>query len=196
MQFHNYVHPCEHPAFTQAVLYAFGYMEDYGYQCIQEEISRVRYVSKDVFISILHEHPSCEIYLDFNLLKDEHEEGYGVSYLIKLSDIDAAEKYRNHIALTPETIVEGVNRLSSIFKKYSKRLLSGDLTIFTDLRQLADQQIGKSRVQTLVNQIRPKAEEAFHKRQFAKVIELYSQIDESALTKAEKMKVEFARKHI
>lgn len=183
--------------FIEVVRYEFSYLSSYGFQCVKEEPTFVRYESETTFLNIYHGRSSFEIAAEFGWLKHDSQL-YNIYELMRLSDPEEAERYRkrrNYIAIRPETVVTGVKRLSSVIKRYSSPFLNNDSTISAKLAKQQKEIINRFADEILSSQVRPKAEEAFRRKNYAEVVKLYESI-ESQLSMVERKKLEYCRKRL
>ncbi|MCB1984645.1 MAG: hypothetical protein H6936_06935 [Burkholderiales bacterium] len=181
--------------FIEAVRSEFSYLSDYGYSCVKVEPTIVRYKSDTAFLNIYHGRISFEIAAEFGQLKwYGNSQSYSVSELIRLSDPEAAKKYKNYAAHSPDGVKAGVKRLSVLLKKYADNFLNGTPCIFAKLSEQGKELIEEFAAEVLLRQVRPEAEEAFRNKDFVKAARLYASI-ESELSAAERKKLAYSRKH-
>ncbi len=182
--------------FIEIVRSEFSFLPDYGLRCIKAEPTIVRYESSTVFLNIYHGRISFEIDAEFGQIRwFRNSQSYSVFELIHLINPEDAEKYRNYSASTPEDVIAGVKRLGAILRKNADTFLKGNKSIFTKLAKQEKELSNKFATEILSRQVRPKAEEAFRRRNYAKATKLYESI-ESELSAAERKKLAYCRKHL
>ena len=169
---------------------------NHGFRCLVAEASLVRYESDCIFINVYHGRSSCEIGLEIGRVVSvgELEEAYNISWLIKLIDPAKAADYRLFVATTPDLVKKGVSQLCELFKKYVGKALFADESAFELLEKKKEAWKEFYEKEVLADQVRPKANEAFHNKNYSEAVFLYESI-RSELTPAELKKMEYARKY-
>lgn len=178
--------------FTEAVLDEFSFLESHHFKCVTCEPTYVRFEAGGVFIDIYHGRSSFEIGVDVGL--SDLSESYSLSELIRIVDIDEGNSYRKFVATTPELVRAGVKALRENFVKHTFIELIKDQKFFAKLRiqkELWKESFSKG---VLARQVRPKAEAAFHRKDYEEAVGLYESISDE-LTPAELKKLEYARRH-
>ncbi len=179
--------------FIEAVRPQFSWLSTYGFHCVREESTFVRYESNTSFLNIYHGRSSYEVDAEYGELSDS--QSYPVYALIRLSDPKEAENYRSYTAITPDAVMAGVKKLSTILKKYAESFLNDAPNIFGKLAKQQKECAKELALEVLSKQVRPKAEEAFRNKNYVEAAKLYESI-ESELSTSECKKLEYARKHL
>jgi hypothetical protein len=179
--------------FSKVVQEEFLFLvKDYYFKCTVAETTYVRFESDRVFINIYHGRSSFEIGLEIGLL--DRDEPYSLSELIHLGDSKEGNSYRNFMAGTPELVRRGITLLREKFEKYGIKALSGAAEFFSKLHHQGKQLEASFSNQMKVRHTRPKADEAFHQKNYKEVVRLYESML-NALTPAELKKLEYSRRH-
>lgn len=183
--------------FSGAAEAAFHFLSNYGFRLHSSDVTILRYVSERVFLNVYHGRSSYELGVEVGLLqaRDGSNRGYPLGAFVGLTDSEAAASLRYFMATTPEEMRVGLERLAAQVKQYVQRALVGDETVFGELRQQQEERSKKYAAEVLADQVRPKAEEAFRARDYERVAELLSRIEDQ-LTPVERRKLEYARRHI
>lgn len=179
--------------FSLAVRRHFAYLTDLGFKCVHTEPTLLRYESDQIAVNVYHGRKSCELGVEIGLLVEGDGKEYPLASLIRLSDPEEADMYRSVVALTRESVLKGVARISEAFKKHGWGALRGDRAVFAKLVEQR-REIAHSRATDMkVNHVRPRAAEAFRTKDFGLAIQLFQSIRDE-LSEAELKKLEYARK--
>ena len=174
----------------------FSYLINYGFKCVQKNRRFVKYVSKFVFIEIDHDSRFGELGANIGLIKNSKENNFSIQDIVHFLDINAYKKnYTDYPAYNYDKLIDGLDWLDKLFKKYAKDFLLGDLKKFSELSAHCKEWAEKEVMDEKNKRIRIKAEEAFRNRKYDEVIRLYSLI-ENELKESERKKLAFSRKRI
>lgn len=177
--------------FTTLVKNEFLFLHDFGFIEIESLPTIVRYKNGDIEVNIYHGRQSYEIGLEF-IYK---EVSYSISEFIRVIDPELAEKYRNPAATENEVVARMLTKIGELTKCYCLPCLQGDRDFFTILeakRKLWRQEYA---LQIKADQLRPKANEAFHSQNYPKALELFREI-EFCLTPSELKKMEISEREM
>lgn len=178
--------------FPPAVRKHFAYLIDLGFTVVHTEPTYMRFESDQIAVNLYHGRKSCELGAEIGLLGGPE---YPFMALIRLTDPDLADRYKNTVALTRDSVGKGVQKLSETFKEHAWGALRGDLTVFARLDEQRKEMAHERATRMKVKRVRPGASEAFRVKNFERAVQLYESI-ESELTDAELKKLEYARKQI
>jgi hypothetical protein len=175
--------------FADAVTEKFGFLHDFGFSVTESSPTIVRYRKGDLDLDVYHGRQSHEIGLGI-----EHRGvRYSLTELIRISDSEAAGKYRNVVTLTPSILKEGLTTLAELVMRYAEVALRGEPKFFAALENQRKNCAEGYAQDVLAGQLRPKAEEAFRQGNYREAAELYDRI-QRCLTPAELKKLAFAKK--
>lgn len=183
--------------FPQKVLIAFAFLaRDYGFRCVRTEPTFVRYESPLAFVNVYHGRSSYELGLEVGRLGEdsEEEQGFTVMELMRLQDPQAEKDFSYFAATRPEQIQWAVTQLANLLKTYGGGALRGDECIFGRLYEERIRWREEFAKQTVLSQIRSRAEAAFRGKEYAKAAALYESI-QTELTPLETKKLSYSRKH-
>lgn len=175
--------------FEIATRTAFSFLNDLGFLEIESSPTLVRYQNDVVEVEVHHGRQSYEIGAGITGFGNR----YVMSEIIGATDLAVAKKYRDWAATTPEGVASGVEKLGCLMKRYGIRALTGEPQFFSDLEQQRNSWSADYALDVLVGQVRPKAEEAFYRGDYAAAVDLYARI-RSRLSAAEVKKLAFAEK--
>ena len=182
--------------FPEEVQTHFNYLVvKHGFRCVIVEATLVRYESDCIFVNIYHGKSSCEIGLEIGKLVpvDKIQGVYNISWLIQLDSPKKAADYQLFVATNPGLVKKGVFQLCKLFKRYAGKALLADESTFSLLSKLRDDWKEAFAKEVLVSQLRPKANDAFRRKNYDEVIRFYESI-RSELTPAEEKKLAYAKK--
>lgn len=175
--------------FPQAVTRICAFLREFGFEDIEPSPTIVRYRCSDLVVNLYHGRHSYELGFEVG-----HEnELFAMSELIRASDPDAAERYRNPVATTQAELVSGLQLLAELIRRYGDRALRNDPSFFELLRRQRKSWSEQYALDVLAEQVRPKAEAAFREGRYREAAELYGQI-RARLGAAELKKLDVAMK--
>ena len=150
----------------------FAFLNELGFSEIEALPTIVRYRKDDVEVDVYQGRLSYEI-------------GAGISYLgtrdvmakiVRATDPEAPKRYGGGLTSTAECVVAGLEELSSLMQRYGNAALQGDPQFFSTLAEKHKVKVEEYWRDGLAGQLRPRADEAFHRGDYAKAAELYAQI--------------------
>lgn len=174
--------------FAHAVSESFLFLDDLGFSRIESLPTLVRFRKDNLEINIYHGRRSFEV--GFEIL--HHGERYSISELIRVTDVEAAERYRNFATTTPQGVIEGLMQLKELVQRYGGPALRGDPEFFSALKNQRKTWAEGYALDVLARQLRPKAEAAFRQGHYREAAELYEKI-RASLSAAELKKLQLAR---
>lgn len=175
--------------FAAIVRQHFAFLADYGFYETESMPTIVQYRRGDLDLNVYRGGQSYEIGMQVG----HADERFSMSELIRATDPEAAERYRNSAATTPVALVSGVERLAELLGRYGDRALRDDPGFFDDLRRQRQSWAENYALDVLAEHTRPKAEAAFREGRYREAAELYERIA-ARLSPAEKAKLAAARK--
>lgn len=180
-----------HLNFEKEARRIFSFLRDLGYVEVELSPTIVRYRKGEIEVEVFHEPLSFEIGAIFCGFGVRHP----ISWIIRANDPVAGKQYRDWAATTPEDVVAGLERLASLMKRYGEKALSGDKEYFLKLERQGKSWSEEYALDVLAKQVRPRAEDAFRRGDYATAVKLYAQI-RSLLSPAEIKKLAFSEEHI
>jgi len=118
-----------HLNFSSLAKEKFAFLKDLGFQETEVEDTLVTFRNGDTKVDIYHGRQSYEI-------------GFGVAYritrfslgeIIRADDPVAAERYRSFAATTQEHLIQGLDQLVVLVKRYCVQALREDQQFFKEL---------------------------------------------------------------
>jgi len=173
--------------FAKEARRAFAFLGDLGFSEIEALPTLVRYRKGIVEVEVYHGRQSYEIGLGVIA----YGARYAISEIIRHIDPEAEKHFHYPATTTPEGVVAGLNELSSLMRLYGRSALDGNPEFFSALERERKIWSKEYSLDVLADQLRPLADEAFRKRDYAKSVELYSRIRER-LSPAEIKKLNIA----
>lgn len=184
--------------FTEQVLSAFRFLTEFDLRCVRAEPTFVRYESSRVFVNIYHDHASYELGVEIGLLVDvrkEKEQAFSIGEIIDLMGAREETGYTFMQASTTERVKQLVPKLAELVRHYAGPALQGNFFTFEQLEEARQGKSDKYLKEIELGRIRSEAEKAWHEKNYSKLVELYSSIQED-LTPTETKKLAYARKHL
>jgi hypothetical protein len=117
---------------------------------------------------------------------------YSISEIVRVAEPEEFNNFRYPMTTTEAGVVAGLERLSRLLERYGSKALEGDQEHYLALDEQRQQWAEEFALDVLVEQLRPKANEAFRQKDYLSAVELYSRIEER-LSPAELKKLGIAR---
>jgi hypothetical protein len=185
--------------FADEVLAAFDFLTaEYGFHRTKVDVTFIRYESRDVFVNVYHGRSSYELGLEIGRFAERvgtEDVEFSLGNIIDVMGARAQTGYTFFQASTPEKVKRLVSRLADLLKEYGKAALTGDPLFFSKLRDEAARKSDDYLKQIQLSRIREQVGQAWHQKNYFKVVELYESVRDD-LTPAEIKKLEYARKHL
>jgi tetratricopeptide (TPR) repeat protein len=175
--------------FAEAVTEKFIFLEDLGFSQVEALPTIVQYRKDGIQVNIYHGRKSCE--LGFEIVR--LGERYSIPELIRITNPEAAARYRNATATKQNSLTSGLARLEELVRRYGNRALRGDPEFFVALDNQRRAWAQAYALEVLERQLRPKADEAFRLGNYREAAEIYERILPH-LSPAELRKLSVAKK--
>lgn len=176
-----------HLHFERNVRGVFTFLADEGFAEVEASPTLVRYSKGDIEVDVYHGRLSYEIGAGISYLRTRYE----MVEIIRAVDPEAAKRYGGALTSTAEGVVAGLEELSSLMQRYGAAALRGDPQFFSTLAEKHKVWVEDYWLDGLARQLRPQADEAFHRGDYTKAAELYAQIRDR-LTPSEIKKLQIA----
>lgn len=160
--------------FAQKAREVFLFLIDEGFTEIEALPTLVLYRKGNVEVDIYHGRQSYEVGGGVSLTGTR----YALSEIVRASDPEAANSYRNAVATTTEGVAASLEDLSKLIRRFGSSALRGDAEFFSLLEKQRKQWAEEYSLDVLAGQLRPQAEEAFRRGDYLKAAELYRRIRE------------------
>lgn len=151
----------------------------------------VRFVRGDVEVDVFHGRKSYEIDAGVTFKGTR----FSLSEIVRVTNPLVVEGYRSAVATSPDSIAASLAKLSAMLRQYGGSALCGDRTFFSKLKEQRVKWSEDYAIEVLAEQLRPKAEDAFRRGDYAAAAELYLRI-RHCLSQAEIAKLTIASKRI
>ncbi len=176
--------------FSDKVKDLFVFLEQLGFSIVESLPTLVRYKKGDIEVDVYHGRQSYEIGAGITISGNR----YSISEIIRLNAPDIAKNFRYAMATTAEGVATALETLSMLMKRFGGAALKGDPEFIAALEQQRQQWSEDYALEVLAEQLRPKANEAFHRKDYSMAADLYSRILK-CLSAVERKKLDFAIKH-
>jgi hypothetical protein len=183
--------PMNNLHFLDAVRERFAFLGTLGFSEVESLPTLVRYQKRDIEVRVYHGRSSFE--LGFQLDRDGTSVSLGE--LIRLTDEEAADGYRNYAATTPERIRTGLALLANLVQKYAERALRGEADVFEKLHRQRQAWGERYAQEVCATHLRPRAEAAFRQGNYRQAAELYEQM-RPQLSPVELKKLSLAKRRL
>ncbi len=184
----------EQLGFVEAVSeYIAPVLAERGFACVEATPYSVKFQSHNVALAVFHEPVSYEIDLVY-ALQAVPSERYNLCDMLDMV-LGLGHKEQTFFqASEHDRIVYCIKVIADYLRKYGEKVLIGDPTIYQRMREVTRLRNDAHEKQAARQSICRAVEEAWQKRDYAKVRELYGPI-EADLTPAEKKRLNYARSH-
>jgi hypothetical protein len=183
--------------FREAVLFNFQFLKKFGFRPVKEELTLVRYESRDVFVNVYHGRASFELGVEIGRLKDP-------SHKLTLHDVlawagsEKSEGFGRHVMFqvsSPEGVQEFVPKLSALVEKYAPPFLRADPAAFDSALEIQSERAKGYAKGVSLSQLRRKAEGAWQAKDYGQVVDLYGPM-RNDLTEVEAKKLAYAEQRL
>ena len=158
--------------FADAVAKRFAFLEALGFQQVDRSATVVHYRKDDIEVRIWHEPLSYE--LDFVIARREGK--YGITDLMRVSDPQAATRFRLYAASTEAGVMEGVDQLATLAERFGGAAFRGDSSFFLAMNEARGRWREQTQIEETERDLRLQAEEAFGQSDYRRAVELYERI--------------------
>lgn len=182
--------------FQEEVKEYFGFLlTEYGFECVFSDPYCVKFNSDKVYLNVYHERISYEIYFEIGMLPEHYQNTLkvGVKNIIEATENISAKSF--YQASTKENVSIAVKELANLVKQYGKNALIGTVEYF---QTISDRKAKKQQSELIMEKLKiaeNKAENAWKKKDYKTVIEIYENI-EAHLNTIQTKKLELARKKL
>ena len=181
----------ERLGFAEAVSeYISPVLADRGFTCIEATPYSVKFQSPNVALTVFHDLISYEIDVVYARQADPSQR-YDLRNML---DAAGSKEPIFFQASTYDRIIEAMKTIADLLRKYGGDVLAGNLASFQRIGETAQDRNAAYTKEVVQKPIRKAAEDAWQKRDYAKVRDLYGPI-EADLTAVEKKRLDYARSH-
>lgn len=183
--------------FKRAVDAAFRFLEPMGFHEVNKSLYSVQYESDRIFIDVVHDPDSYEISVEFGRIgrPDDRQDPFGMPDLVSLNDEDKAIEYRHPMASSPSSVHAAVQHLAQQLSAAPRSITRGEEAVFNSLHELRAKRRARVGRSLELAQVRRRAQEAWHQRDYAGVTELLASIKDH-LTASEAEKLRYSSKRV
>ncbi|HVA55039.1 MAG TPA: hypothetical protein VNI53_04455 [Gammaproteobacteria bacterium] len=183
--------------FSDTARQAFSFLEEIGFHCKNYHSTSLQYETNQVFVTIVWDPQSGElnVYIGLQPREGQSRDDYSLGDILGMQNIEIPERYRPFEVADETQLCKFIEKLANDTRLYAKAALGGDRMFFRRLRMYRDTQSQALMLGMKLRHIRSEIGEAWNKREFDKVANLYVSI-ESYLTEVEKEKLKYAKSQL
>lgn len=164
------------------------------FKCSSANEQSVCYTNRSISICITYDQlRSYE--LDIIFVNNRTSEQFNLGQFLRFKEVADKENYKGFIVSDQNELINVSKRLFNLLKSYGYDFFNEEDSFFSKMAVFAKKESEESIKKRELVYIRQEAEQAWHAKNYKKVIELYKQI-ESLLKLSEKKRMEFAKKQI
>ncbi len=183
--------------FTEAVKSSFAFVNEYGLELVQEEVTLVRYQSEKVSLTVYHGRGSYELGVEFERV-DLCGEKFGLYDMLKWAK--GAGKIEEiptggYQGSSREVVQRLVEEMAELVKRYAEPLLQGDAEIYQTLREQQSYDAAEYTKEVHLRAIRRQAEIAWQNKDYKTLLSLYRDL-QGDLFPSEFMRFQYAEKQL
>jgi hypothetical protein len=181
--------------FSDIVRRTFTFLEEAGFRCTQDGPVQLKYETDNVFVTVTWDCRSGEIseFIGLQPRKGERENGFSLSDLLAMEDVDLPERKMPFQVADENRLGPFVERLAEDTRAFAQPALAGDRMYFRRLKTFRNATTQTYMRSMTLQRVRSEAEEAWLKRDFDRVIDLYASI-ENDLSESEQGKLDYAKR--
>lgn len=180
----------------------FGFLVDLGYEEIRAEPTYLRFERADSFVEVFHGRASYELGVGFGRWMDVDgevvEQKFHIGDVLPVLAPEATLTART--ATSREQVARFIEELASLAKLVAERLERAGLEAFDRISEAVERQSDEYLDGGRAARLRARAEDAWHRKDFALVITAYEEIDSELdtveLRESEVKRLTYARKHL
>ena len=180
--------------FPEEVKRRFTFLAASGFRDVHAEPTLVRYESQPMIINVFHGRRSYEIGLEIES-REVPAESHTMSEILRLVDAERADNYRNFAAHTVEGVAQGVQQLAVLFQKCIEAGIFNDEHFFPRLKVQRSTLTNDYWFKMNFKQAHYEAESAWSKKDFGKVVQILSPLQEH-LNPSDLKKLDYAKNHL
>jgi hypothetical protein len=187
---------------VEAVVPAFGFLRDYGFERVVAQPTFVRFESPAGFVNVFHGRASYELGVEvgrwLNLHGSPVEDRFSLRDVIELTG-NAEEAGLRPLATTDrETLGRFVRILAEWTQTYARPALAGDEEFFNEISAREDERWRERQTEDRAKELRAEADDAWRRKDYSAVVQAYTALDQLPsidLSRSEQGRVSYARKH-
>ncbi len=181
--------------FSDIVRRTFAFLEEAGFRCTQDGPTRLEYETDNVFVAITWDCRSGEVneYIGLQPRRGERKYGFSFSDLLAMEGADLPERKMPFQVANENRLGPFVEKLAEDTKAFAQPALAGDRMYFRRLKTFTNAAARTYMRGMKIRGVRFQAEEAWQRRDFERVIYLYSSI-ENDLSRSERGKLDYAKR--
>jgi hypothetical protein len=173
---------------------AFSFLEREGFRLSERSADHLRYETGHVSVTINRDPRDGEldVYIGLQPGGGEARDDFSLTDLLAMEGIDAPERRMPFQVFDQAKIAPFLERLAEDTKVHARLALAGDRMFFHRLKAFRNARGRAYRRDIDLRRVRAEAGQAWHNRDFNKLIALYTSIEDD-LTASEKAKLSYAR---
>jgi hypothetical protein len=170
---------------------------DHGLRCTHADQNLITYESQTLFVVVYHDPRSYEVGVDLGKLGDgsKRRRSFALVELMRLESQRKAEDFCLPAVVKSDQMRPALVNLAELLKTYGGRVLSGDLSVLTQVRNESARFERELATETRLQRVKSTANAAFREQQYLTAAALYESIEED-LSPAESRKLQYAKKRI
>jgi hypothetical protein len=183
--------------FKDAVLSSFKFLSGFGLRPVEEKTTFVRYESPEVFVNIYHGRASFELGVEVGKLTEPNEK-VTLYDMVAWAGAEKTEGFGQHVVFqvsSREGVKEFVPKVARLLEKYGTPFMKAEGNAYHGVQEIRSHAAVEYERQVNFKGLRVKAEAAWHAKDYAQVVELYSPVREE-LTEVEAKKLAYAGQQV
>ena len=121
-------------SFPEIVHAHFGFMERYGFACVSDWKSKVRYESNKVYVEILHEEREGEIAILFGRIGAKEE--FSFTLFLRKMNPSLEREMGERLAANQDEVLDCVLKLAAALQSEGIKILRGNDALFDEMKDV------------------------------------------------------------
>src|SRR5579872_581886 len=186
--------------FKEAVLTNFQFLQDYGLECAQSDVTFVRYDSPKIFVNVYHGRGSYELNVEIGWHDGPQKESpMSLDAVLGWKRAPERKLLNTEVPLfraeNPESLQEMVPKMAALFRKYAEPLLRADEESFESFDKYCNLESIRLGERYTTGTTRWKAARAFQRKDWKQVIQSYESMVED-LSQTEAAELAYAEQQV
>lgn len=177
--------------FSKQVIDAFSFLHEHGFRLTEVLPTLVTYVGNGITIDVYYGRSSFEIGVGASFRGVR----YSLSGIIDVMAPGVGKSYKIVASRTSEDVASAVANAAELVKEYLIPNVLGSGEFWNLMERARKQAEVEYELETLAAQLRPRADDAFARHDYATAAELYARILPS-LSEVERKKLAYARRNV
>jgi hypothetical protein len=182
--------------FTKLARQSFDFLTHEGFAEIDANAISITFASAAAIVAVNWDSRSGELDVLFGLPSKVRQPAlYSLTDILRMEGADEPERISPFQISQVDRLERFLNKLALDSRQYARPALNGDRMFFRRLEIFRSAEAKAAMLETELSRVRSDATKAWHRRDFTKLVSLYTSIKDH-LSEAEKKKLEYAERQV